>query len=134
MNSKPRIYPVILAGGASSRLWPASGRERPKWDLRLSRAAGGEMQSLLEGAWERARQVAAAGDCLVVCGTAQAERVRQVLHELPPENLLIEPEPRDTAGAVAYGAAAILRKRGQKPSDLTRGAPAAESTRTVSGD
>lgn len=110
------IYPVILAGGASSRLWPASGRERPKWDLRLfgkTNSTGpnqGQPQSLLEGAWERARGVAPASDCFVVAGSAQAELIRKSLPELPASNLLIEPEPRDTAGAVAYASAAILRR------------------------
>ncbi len=110
------IYPVILAGGASSRLWPASGRERPKWDLRLfgktnsSGPSAGQPQSLLEGAWERARGVASANDCFVVAGSAQAELIRASLPELPASNLLIEPEPRDTAGAVAYAAAAIARR------------------------
>jgi mannose-1-phosphate guanylyltransferase len=110
------IYPVILAGGASSRLWPASGRERPKWDLRLfgrqhsAGASKGQPQSLLEGAWERARGVAPASDCFVVAGAAQAELIRLSLPELPAANLLIEPEPRDTAGAVAYASAAILRR------------------------
>ena len=112
----PSIYPVILAGGASSRLWPASGRERPKWDLRLfgkvnaSGPNAGQPQSLLEGAWERARGVAPASDCFVVAGSAQAALIRASLPELPASNLLIEPEPRDTAGAVAYASAAILRR------------------------
>jgi mannose-1-phosphate guanylyltransferase len=113
--SEPSIYPVILAGGASSRLWPASGRERPKWDLRLfgprnQNRADGQPQSLLEGAWERGRGVAPAAHCFVVAGSAQAELIRTSLPELPQSNLLIEPEPRDTSGAVAYAAAAILRQ------------------------
>ena len=97
-----RIFPVIMAGGASSRLWPASNREKPKWDLRLF---GG--RSLLQQAWARARTVAPAADCLVVAGAAQAALVRRSLPELPRRNLLVEPAPRDTAGAIALAAAAI---------------------------
>jgi mannose-1-phosphate guanylyltransferase len=106
-----KIYPVILAGGASSRLWPASGRSRPKWDLRLfgKRDGAGRTQSLLEGAWERARAVAPASDCFVVAGNEQAALIKSSLPDLPAGNLLIEPEPRDTSGAVAYAAGAILR-------------------------
>ena len=109
----PRIFPVIMAGGASSRLWPASGRQKPKWDLRLFPAPGAKqgepVQSLLEGAWERGRSVAPASQCFVVTGGGQAELVHQSLPELPVTNLLIEPEPRDTSGAVAYAAGAILK-------------------------
>ncbi|HEY3323844.1 MAG TPA: sugar phosphate nucleotidyltransferase [Planctomycetota bacterium] len=109
-TTPPRIFPVILAGGASSRLWPASDRERPKWDLRLF--GGG--QSLLEGAWSRGRALAQAADCFVVAGQPQAPLIRRSLTGLPPANLLIEPEPRDTAGAIAYAAGAILRKTRQE--------------------
>ena len=105
------IFPVILAGGASSRLWPASNRERPKWDLRLFKAPGAEKaQSLIEGAWDRARSVAPAAQCFVCCGAEQAPLVRTSLPELPAENLLIEPMPRDTSGAVAYAAGAVLQR------------------------
>ena len=83
-------------------MWPASNRERPKWELRLS-----GRQSLLEQAWERARAVAPAADCRVVAGVAQAALVRRSLPELPAQNLLVEPVPRDTAGAIALAAAAI---------------------------
>jgi mannose-1-phosphate guanylyltransferase len=107
-----RIFPVILAGGASSRLWPASGRDKPKWDLRLfgPKDRSGKTQSMLEGAWERARAVAPASDCFVVSGGPQAELIRKCLPDLPAENLLVEPEPRDTSGAVAYAAGGILKK------------------------
>lgn len=107
-----RIFPVILAGGASSRLWPASSREKPKWDLRLFSALSQakKPQSLLEAAWERARAMAPATDCFVVAGIAQAALVRTSLTELPADNVLVEPEPRDTSGAVAFAAGAILRK------------------------
>src|ERR1700759_147537 len=107
--SKARLFPVILAGGASSRLWPASGREKPKWDLRLfgQTNAQGQAQSLLEGAWVRGRAVAAASDAFVVSGAAQGDLTRRSLPEPPAENLLVEPEPRDTAGAVAYAAGGI---------------------------
>lgn len=115
--SKARIFPVILAGGASSRLWPASGREKPKWDLRLfgQQDAKGKAQSLLEGAWTRGCAVAPASDGFVVSGAAQADLIRRSLPELPAENLLVEPEPRDTAGAVAYAAGAILKKLQRSP-------------------
>ena len=106
--SVARIFPVIMAGGASSRLWPASGLSKPKWDLRLFGSGADKSQSLLENVWARGRSVAPAAQCFVVTGVAQAELVRKSLPELPPENLLVEPEPRDTSGAVAYATGAIL--------------------------
>lgn len=108
--AKAHICPVILAGGASSRLWPASGKEKPKWDLRLfgTKDSKGQPQSLLEGAWERARALAPAADCFVITGAPQETLARSSLPELPDGNLLVEPEPRDTAGAVAYGTGILI--------------------------
>lgn len=99
------ILPVVLAGGASSRLWPLSDRSHPKWDLRLFGP-----QSLLEDAWVRGRALAPAGNCFVVAGTIHARRIRECLPDLPAENLLLEPEGRDTAGAIAF-AAGVLSAR-----------------------
>lgn len=99
------VFPVILAGGASSRLWPASGRTRPKWDLPLF---GG--RTLLARAWERARAVAPAEHCFVVAGKEHRETIARRLPDLPAENLLIEPMPRDTSGAVAFAAGHLLAR------------------------
>jgi mannose-1-phosphate guanylyltransferase len=99
------ILPVILAGGASSRLWPLSDRNHPKWDLRLFGP-----KSLLEDAWARGRALAHARDCFVVAGAVHAKRIRECLPDLPEANLLLEPEGRDTAGAIAF-AAGVLSAR-----------------------
>jgi mannose-1-phosphate guanylyltransferase/mannose-6-phosphate isomerase len=101
--AKPKVHPVILAGGASARLWPVSDRRHPKWDLRLFGP-----HSLLEQAWQRARALAPTGRCLVVAGAEHEARIRECLADLPEQNLLLEPEGRDTAGAVAYAAGVIL--------------------------
>ncbi|MCZ7648532.1 MAG: DUF2920 family protein [Planctomycetota bacterium] len=99
MPETPAIYPMLMAGGASSRLWPASDHRRPKWDLRLFGP-----QSLLQAAWERAKSVAEAGRGLVVAGQVHERPIRDSLPDLPQGNLLIEPALRDTAAAVAYAA------------------------------
>jgi len=113
--SSLRIFPVLLAGGASSRLWPTSANNKPKWDLRLFEGPAGSSKrmSLLESTYARARKVADAADCFVVTSASQAELVRRSLPELPPENVLVEPEMRDTAGAVAYGAGAVAKRATQ---------------------
>lgn len=106
LYTPPQLCPVILAGGASARLWPVSDTNRPKWDLRLF-----GQRTLLQEAWRRARAVARAPQCLVVAGSAHARRIRASLPELPRENLLVEPAARDTAGALAYAAGVLLRAR-----------------------
>jgi mannose-1-phosphate guanylyltransferase/mannose-1-phosphate guanylyltransferase/mannose-6-phosphate isomerase len=87
------IRPVILSGGAGTRLWPLSRADRPKQFLAL---AGDE--SLLKAT---ARRAAAWGAPIVVAGHEQALAVRA---EVPEARLVLEPCPRGTAAAVALAA------------------------------
>jgi mannose-1-phosphate guanylyltransferase len=87
------IRPVILSGGAGTRLWPLSRADRPKQFLALA----GE-DSLLKAT---ARRAAAWGAPIVVAGNEQALAVRA---EVPDARLVLEPCPRGTAAAVALAA------------------------------
>ena len=93
--SAPPIRPVILSGGAGTRLWPLSRADRPKQFLALA----GE-ESLLKAT---ARRAAAWGAPIVVAGREQALAVRV---EVPDARLVLEPCARGTAAAVALAAAA----------------------------
>ncbi|MBX3459583.1 MAG: NTP transferase domain-containing protein [Planctomycetes bacterium] len=91
------VYALILAGGASSRFWPASGDEHPKYLLRV-----GEY-TLLELAWQRALATTDAERVYLVTGAMQAHLFPEALPGLPRANLVIEPARRDTAAAIALG-------------------------------
>jgi mannose-1-phosphate guanylyltransferase/mannose-6-phosphate isomerase len=94
MSTSPaRIVPVILSGGAGTRLWPLSRLGRPKQFLPLD----GE-ESLLK---QTAARAACWGTPLVVVGAEQAEMAAA---ELPEARLVIEPCPRGTAAAIALAA------------------------------
>jgi mannose-1-phosphate guanylyltransferase len=92
-------YAVIMAGGAGKRLWPMSRLNRPKQLLPL---LGG--RSLLAATVERLKGSFAAENILVITNAEYADQVRQALGELPAENVVGEPEGRDTANAIALGA------------------------------
>lgn len=98
-------YGVIMAGGLGTRLWPLSRQSVPKQLLQLSHG-----KSLLQLAFDRLHAVLPA-DRIFVC-TAEQHRnaVMGNLPQLPPENVLGEPMPRDTANAVGFPAA-VLHKR-----------------------
>ncbi len=87
------IRPVILSGGAGTRLWPLSRADRPKQFLALA----GE-ESLLRAT---ARRASAWGVPIVVAGHDQALAVRA---EVPDARLVLEPCPRGTAAAIALAA------------------------------
>lgn len=94
-----------MAGGGGTRLWPASRRSHPKQLLTLH----GE-RSLLQETWARLEGVVEPERILVVTGTEQAADVQAQLPALRPENLLAEPEGRNTLPCVAWAAAEIARR------------------------
>jgi mannose-1-phosphate guanylyltransferase len=100
-------YAMILAGGGGTRLWPASRRKRPKQLLTL-----GGTESLLGATFRRTEAVFGRERTLVVTAADQVEALREVLPQLPPENLVAEPAPRNTAAAVGLGAAVVARRAG----------------------
>lgn len=94
------IFPVILCGGAGTRLWPASRPDRPKQFLKLLGAYSSFQETLL-----RVRDLAEARDVIVVTGPAMVEMVREQAEEIGASiTVLIEPQARNSAPAVAAAA------------------------------
>jgi len=88
---------LILAGGSGTRFWPLSRQRNPKQLLALE----GE-RSLLRDTQERLRPLIEPADVWVCTTEALAERVREELPEVPPEQILLEPEGRNTAPAIGW--------------------------------
>jgi mannose-1-phosphate guanylyltransferase len=91
-------YAVIMAGGAGRRLWPMSRLNRPKQLLPL---LGG--QNLLQIAVERLQGVFDNENILVITNDEYVDMVADALPHIPRENILGEPDIRDTANAIALG-------------------------------
>lgn len=96
---------LILAGGSGSRFWPLSRRRRPKQLLPLVDGA-----TLLRDTVDRLPgEVGAPG--IWVCTTVElAAAVRQELPEVPPEQVLAEPEGRNTAPAIGWSLGVMPRE------------------------
>jgi mannose-1-phosphate guanylyltransferase len=104
------MIPVILAGGKGERFWPLSRKQRPKQFLSLD----GSGRSLLQATADRLLDLAGGWQGLwVITASHLAEGVRQQLPDLPPENLLVEVEGRDTAPAVAWATIEIAKRHGE---------------------
>ncbi|GAC1465177.1 MAG: mannose-1-phosphate guanylyltransferase [Isosphaeraceae bacterium] len=99
------LHAVVMAGGSGTRFWPKSRRNRPKQLLKLH----GE-ESMLQQTVARIAPMVPADRVLIITGADQADAVRAQLPEVPAENVVSEPCPRDTAPCVGLSAAIVARK------------------------
>jgi mannose-1-phosphate guanylyltransferase len=94
-----RITPVILCGGSGTRLWPRSRASKPKPFLPLV----GE-RTLFEQALLRCGEAAHFDPAVVVTGKAHLEHVEAQLCGVPGARVIVEPEAKNTAAAIALAA------------------------------
>jgi mannose-1-phosphate guanylyltransferase len=116
---------LILAGGSGTRFWPLSRKSRPKQLLALE----GE-RTLLRDTLERLAPVIGPEEVWVCTTEALAEAVRRDLPEVPPEQILSEPEGRNTAPAIAWSVRSMPETARREvvavlPADHRMGDPAA---------
>jgi mannose-1-phosphate guanylyltransferase/mannose-6-phosphate isomerase len=96
------IVPVILCGGAGSRLWPVSRQLLPKQFLPLVTG-----RTLLQDTALRAKEASGGATPIVVCNEAHRFLVNDQLAEIGiTARVLLEPAGRNTAAAVAVAAIA----------------------------
>lgn len=97
------ITPVILSGGAGTRLWPLSCEQRPKQLLALTGA-----ETMLQLTARRVADRARFAAPIVVAGAGHADEVESQLAAIgaSPSPLIVEPVARNTAAAIALAALA----------------------------
>jgi len=100
------LIPVILSGGAGTRLWPLSREMYPKQLLALT-----GKRTMLQETAARLAGVAGAGEPIVVCNEAHRFAVAEQLRALGQKAcaILLEPAGRNTAPAVALAALKALQ-------------------------
>jgi mannose-1-phosphate guanylyltransferase len=108
------LIPVILCGGAGSRLWPVSRDLHPKPFIRLSNG-----QSLLQQAWLRGAKLPGVVEILTVTNrelffkTEDEYREISVLEHKGLSNyFILEPFGRNTAPAIAAAALQLAESHG----------------------
>ena len=94
-----------MAGGVGQRLWPLSRKRRPKQLLSLV-----DGKSLLDVAVERLSGIFDDENIYIVTNAEYVNDIAAALPQLPAANIIGEPEGRNTANAVALGAAILAGK------------------------
>lgn len=101
------LYPVILAGGGGSRLWPLSRQNKPKQFLDLLEQG----QSLLQSTIERAR-CCSEYEPLVIANKQHRFELSQQLKavNLPISQVILEPVAKNTAPSILVAALHLYAK------------------------
>ena len=92
-----------MAGGIGSRFWPMSTPEYPKQFLDIL----GMGKSLLQMTFERLEHVSPSENIYIVTNKEYKTLVLEQLPGIRPEQVLTEPERKNTAPCIAYAAAKI---------------------------
>ncbi|MGE5558745.1 MAG: mannose-1-phosphate guanylyltransferase [Bacillota bacterium] len=96
---------LIMAGGKGERFWPKSRANHPKQLLNLT----GE-GTLIRETFQRVQNLTDISRIFVVTGAEIADSIIRQLPEIPAQNIIIEPESKNTAPCIGLAALHIEMK------------------------
>ncbi len=98
------MYAVIMAGGRGTRFWPKSREKMPK---HLQDILG--KRTLIQETVDRIGSLIPVKNILIVTGANHSDVIKQHLHNLPEENIIVEPVGRNTAPCIGLAAVHIKK-------------------------
>lgn len=101
------LHAVILAGGSGTRFWPLSRQEKPKQFLNIL-----GRETLFQQTLSRVRPVVNPENIWVVTSARFKNEIKIQLKNIPvpASHILLEPEGKNTAPAIAWAASRIARE------------------------
>jgi mannose-1-phosphate guanylyltransferase len=99
------MYAVIMAGGSGTRLWPMSRESKPKQLHKLI-----SDKTLLQETYERLSKAVPLDKIYISAIPKFVDEIKSQLPNVPIENYIIEPCPKNTTPAFAYIATKLLEK------------------------
>jgi mannose-1-phosphate guanylyltransferase len=106
-RTENNIVAIIMAGGVGTRFWPLSTFEKPKQFIQLF-----DDRSLLQKSYDRIAGIVANDRVIVLTNANYENLVAQQLPEIPFQNIIGEPERKDTAAAVCLGTLIAAKRFG----------------------
>jgi len=101
---------LIMAGGVGKRLWPESRVSYPKQFLNIN-----GKESLLQASYRRAIHILGLDNTYIVTRKELEEAIVLQLPELSRDNIIVEPQGKDTAPCIGFSSVWIKEKRGDVP-------------------
>jgi mannose-1-phosphate guanylyltransferase len=98
------MYAVIMAGGKGARFWPRSREKKPKHLLDIL-----SDKTIIQETVERIKPLISPQNVLVVTGKKHAATLIKQLPEIPVQNVIIEPEGKNTAACIGLAALHIRK-------------------------
>ena len=100
------IQIIIMAGGVGSRFWPMSSPDYPKQFIDVM----GVGRSLIQLTVDRLKPICPVENMWVVTNEKYIRIVKEQIPDMPVDNILAEPEARNTAPCIAYACWKIQKK------------------------
>ena len=98
MHNYDDIQIIIMAGGVGSRFWPMSTPDYPKQFIDVM----GVGRSLIQLTVDRLKPICPVENMWVVTNEKYIRIVKEQIPDMPVDNILSEPEARNTAPCIAY--------------------------------
>ncbi len=92
------IHVIIMVGGIGSRFWPMSTPDYPKQFIDVM----GVGRSLIQLTVDRLKPICPVENMWVVTNEKYIRIVKEQIPDMPEDNILAEPEARNTAPCIAY--------------------------------
>ncbi len=102
------MHIILMAGGVGTRFWPLSRRSRPKQLLNIVGS-----KSMLRLTYERIRSLTDPSKIMIITNVELKKVIEEELPEVPPDNIIGEPQGRNTAPCIGLGAAIVLSRAGK---------------------
>ena len=99
------MYAIIMSGGRGKRFWPKSQNNYPKQFLKLY-----SDKTLIQYTYYRIRKLLKPEDIYTVTRRDYVHLIKNQIPEFPEKNIIVEPEPKNTAPCIGFGIVHTGRK------------------------